>query len=721
MGLSVAALLTLTACGGEEEEKNCTTNSECPAEQLCILGDCRASEEATPDTTPPEETGESEPDVQDTTEDSGEECLLDEDCPEGKVCLQSSCTEQKQCESDSDCDSGYECIGGDCFEKKCRGPSDCSGDKVCNAGECEQPPEAKSCFVATSGGVITFKEEVQLQAFARDADGNGIPADFEWTSSDSSVVKIDSSGPVAIGEDKEGTATVTATLTSSGSECEGSAEFENPGDIESGNFRVTVTEVGSGNPIEGATVKVSGGAEADTNGAGVASLPLRNQGPMTVSVFADEYNYFTVTGVTSKDIKIPLSVKDGAGEAAGFKGSFDLSNIHSSGNFTLGLAGASFPGGLINLDIQSLLGKSFQTSVGFGGTTREIPLPGGIIGYGNVFGRSVDLKRTYYAETAEGGRLAWGLAGKVPSSRMFSAFQNGGGLAGILPIFNRFDHAAQPVDLQAKPLVTDSDDFDNDGNTTEKRPDYGAFKQLQLSPSVQQDLVTEVSITNFPSFSSGQKADTVILVGGAVQGNSGFLPLGISGTSDENSDGQPDARNLFLAPPHGSVTGSRYAIAALAVSSENGAGFAGSNTAELSTSIWTGQRLSKKTSLGTFPDASEGTVDRAARTVDVTEAHAGPLMRFQVVGQSRSWRIWSRGSSKGSGTYSGSIEIPNAPSGMSDPLGSADKILVDAISASANTDDLVSAGSVSVTDVGLITSSFSRTNLLSSSPSPSSP
>ena len=58
---------------------------------------------------------------------------------------------------------------------------------------------------------------------------------------------------------------------------------------------------------------------------------------------------------------------------------------------------------------------------------------------------------------------------------------------------------------------------------------------------------------------------------------------------------------------------------------------------------------------------------------------------------------------------------------MSDPLGSADKILVDAISASANTDDLVSAGSVGVTDVGLITSSFSRTNLLSSSPSPSSP
>lgn len=669
------------------EGTTCAGDRDCPANQMCNDGMCV----------------------------DRPECLIDSDCGDQEICLNGACTYSPDCQQDSDCDPGFECVGGQCFESICRGPDDCADGQFCDAGECVDPPEAASCFVAGQNAVISRNQQFRLEAFAVDQDGNGIPASFQWDSTNPAVADISANGQYAVGQGGTGTTTITASITGTNVQCDGEVVLTGQADVSPGDLRVVVIDAETGAGVSGADVVLSNGSSTTTNASGVATLS-DPQGVYHLSVFANDYNYITVRDLQAVDVRIPLSHKRGTGPVAGFTGEFDLSQISSTGDITLGLAGASIAGGLLDLDLQRLLGEPFMTHIeipGMGG--RDMPLPGGLVMYGQVFGFDLDFKRNYYANTSGGARIGWGLAGKVPANRLIQMFRGGGGgnagdvLTMLLPLFNRFDHGSQPLNLVEMPRVQDANDLDGDGNTTEMVPDYDSFPQVDLTPSVNQNLVTDVDVSNFPQMSGGP-ASVAVLVGGTILDGPGFVPLGISATNDQDGDGVPDTRRLTMAPPHGSLSGGRLGVVALAFE-PNQVGFQNGVQLpdEFSAALWNGQSVPTGIGLGTFPDASQGTIDDSTRTVSVT-ADAGPVFRVRLVGAERTWDVWSKGAPGTQGTFTHQIVVPAAGAGHTDLFASSE-IFVDAIAAQVTMDDLVRATGIGLRDAGLVATSFSRTKL----------
>lgn len=644
------------------------------------------------------------------------ECIFDMDCDEFEICLNGRCSYSPECTEDTDCLDGYECIGERCFEALCRGAEDCAPDELCDAGACvPQPVRIDSCFVATPSSTVSPGQNVQLSAFAIDSMGNGIAANFVWSSDDPAVVSV--AGSTAVAQNRAGVVKLTAALAGGMPiQCIGEVELNNVGPPPNmGQLRVVVLDADTNMPVVGAEVVVDSANTGITNASGVANL-LAPSGEYEVSVFSQEHDWVTVQGVRSQDIRIPVLPRSGTGDVAGFQGRFDMSQVASSGDFNLGLAGASIPGGLINFDLTTLLGDPFQTSISIPGQGDvAFPLPGGLTLYGRVFGFSINVKRDYYASTSGGARLAWGLAGKLPATELVGLFMNGG-IGGVgdvltllLPLFNRFDHAIKPMNLTPTARVVDAGDIDGDGDITELVPDYMNFPDADLAPSVSQQLVTSVGVSNLPDLTDGP-AEVSILLGGTQLDSVGFVPLGISAATDADGDGRPDVRRLTMAPPYSSLVGGRYAVLSIAFRTDalgagpNGVAFPD----EFSVALWNGQALPTTLQLGTFPDASFVFEDPARRELFI-DATAGPLYRARFVGQDRSWDVWSPGAPGVMGFYNHSLRVPNVPVGRADLFFTADKVLLDAIRTQIKIDDLLKPSGILLLDAALVSTGFSRT------------
>jgi hypothetical protein len=643
------------------------------------------------------------------------DCLVDDDCDEGESCFNGRCTRTPSCESDGDCPQGQECVGGECFDRVCSSDAECAGDRVCDGGDCVKPGQVAECFLGTTSGQISNNQSIPLEAYALDDEGNGVSVRFVWSSSNPSVASVNASGGSLVGGTMSGQTTVTARVAQQDVRCDGEAVFTNPGILQSGDARFVVTDAKTGKPVSNATVSIQGGTTQTTNGAGVVTVP-KPSGAYTVSVFASDYNYMTVRGLRARDIRLPLVGQSGDGPVAGFTGEFNTDDLHTTGDFTIGLSGASIPGGLLQVGVTELLGQPFNTEVSQ--FNAEVPLPAGTVAYGELFGSvQVDLKRKYYASTPGGTRLGWGLAGRVPASELFSIVRDSAGfgeaLATLLPLFNRFDHAIQPLQLTERPRVPDSNDIDGDGNTTEMRPDYDAFRSISLRPNVRQNLVTEVSVSNFPQLDGGQ-TDFAIFVGGHISRSAGFVPLGVSATTDDNDDGFPDLRQLSLAPQHSSLSGGRYAITALSFQPQGGGGGGGPSVAlpdEYSAALWSRQSLPNSVGLGTFPESSSGSVDQNAREISIT-ADAGPLYRVRLVGEDRTWEIYSTGPMASSGQFQHTVEVPPTASGVRDLFSrSGTRVSVDAIQSTVTIDDIAKATGVGLRRIGLVATAYNRSNL----------
>lgn len=667
----------------------CADDLECSASEICQQGTCEPRPE----------------------------CLLDQDCDAQEVCLNGRCSFSPECVSDADCASGYECIGDRCFESICRGPEDCQVGELCDGGLCvDPPPSVDRCFVATSSQTVSPGQRVTLDAFAVDMDGNGIAARFDWTSDDPTVASLISAN-VARAENKRGRARLTARLENSPIQCEGEVVLVNIGPATNAPFRIVLQDTQTGMPVQDAEVYVNGQLMPLTNNAGVTSGPVPAVRPYEVTVFSDLHDWVTVQNVNALDIRIPLNRRSGVGRIAGFQGRFDTSMLSSQGEFNLGLAGASFAEGLINFDLSRLLGDPFLTQISI--PTQgdiEFPLPGGLTIYGRVFGFALNIKRDYFATAPGGARLAWGLAGKVPVNDLIALFQGGGfGNVGdvlnlLLPLFNRFDHGVKPVVLDALPRVPDVMDIDGDGDFTERVPDYNAFPEHDITPSVRQQLITSVDVSNLPVLSDGP-AEFAILSGGTTLESVGYVTLGISATTDNNGDGRPDIRRLTMAPPYSSLVGGRFALFSVAFRSDAfGAGFGGLEFPdEFSVALWNGMTLPTSIQLGTFPDASTVNEDLASRTLLIS-GNAGPLYRARMVGQERSWDVWSLGGAGAMGSFNHVLVIPNVPAGKRDLFVNADKILLDSIRTQIpGINFLLTPAGIPLYNVALTSTGYSRT------------
>ncbi len=645
------------------------------------------------------------------------QCVIDSDCGEDEVCLSGRCSFSPECSDDADCREGFECVDGNCFEEICRGPEDCAPGELCDAGACVPPPRRiDRCFVATPDRTVSPGQRVQLEAFAVDDQGDGIAAAFVWDTSDPAIVSI--AGTFAEAGSTAGTALVTATAQLDGSTvlCDGQVALDNVGPAPmNGTLRVVVSDAETGGAVVGATVVVDGTVVLSAAG-GVASF-MRPNGDFDVSVFTDDYDYVTVLDVDAPDIVIPLTPRTGAGPIGGFTGSFDNSALSSTGEVALGLAGGSISGGLLNFDLGRLLGDPFVTPIQIPTQgNADIPLPGGLTIDGRFLGFRLNFKTTYYATVSAGARLAWGLAGRIPVADLINIVQNqqidgfGDALAIFLPLFNRFDHGFRPLQVTASQRVIDSVDFDNDGDTSERLPDYANFPSETIRPSVRQQLITQIDVSNLPFMTNGQ-AEAAVLLGGTLLQAPGFVPLGISATTDDDGDGRPDVRRLTMAPPYGSLVGSRYSVLAIAFLAQDVGGSQQTGVElpdELSVALWNGQQLPTAIQMGTFPNTAQVVYSEPARQFSLT-AQAGPLYRARMVGLDRSWDVWSRGPSGVNGTFTHTFTVPAAPMGFEDLVTSYEKITLDAVRTQVAIEGLLSANGVGLTDTALVSTGFSRT------------
>ena len=638
------------------------------------------------------------------------ECTFDDDCGEDERCIGGTCTYTPECKDDDDCSDQAECVGGECQAAVCRGNDECPDDELCDGGECVPPPVALSCEIVTSAQTIAPGQQVTLQAFAYDQDGNGVAASFNWSSSDEDVASID--GNELVGGSTAGTTTVTATLAGGDPvSCDGSPTFENLGPSQDDELRVGVVHMETGDPVEGADVHI-GDESAVTDDGGFAYLSDPGES-YDVGVFHDDFNYLTVQGVDEDDIRLPITPQTGTGPVAGFTGEFDDAAYQTSGDIELGMAGASLAGDLLDINLARLFGDPFYTEfdVPIADDMDAFPIPGGVTAHGEVFNFEIEGKQTYYVQSAGGPRLAWGIGGQVEFDELLGLFTDppedmGSAIGAILPLFSRFDHAQQPKVLEAMPRVLDVNDINNNGVTDEWLPDYQNFPEEDLMPSVRQDLTTHIDISSLPTFDDEQ-GEVAVLLGGTRAGQMGLVPLGISAVADEDGDGQPEGQTLYMAPPYGSAVGGRYAV--MAISFAPGGGGGGGLDGDFSMALWNGQTLPTEISMGTFPDSSDGSIDDADREVVVDEANAGPVFRIRMVDEERSWDIWTKSDDGVAGQFSGVIDIPEAPAGRSDLFDGGEQLLVDGVNTSVTIDDLVRADGVGLHRAGLVTTSFNRT------------
>ncbi len=680
--------------------QNCSDDSQCGIRELCSDGQCVEDTSCRAD----EDCSSNQRCSDDGVCVNRPQCLIDADCDEDELCISGRCTVAPECSENVDCPDGFECVGDICFETLCRGPGYCPDQQICDAGECVDPPITAECFVGTSNQIIVNGQNIALEAFAFDGNGAPIFANFEWRSSRTQTAAIN--GLSAVGGSSRGRAVVTAdAVLPNGTRisCSGDATLTNPGEPTAGSLRIIVTDLESSRPLDNVRVVVDGQNAGTTNAAGIVNTN-RPPGSFEVSTFHPNRDYVTVKNVNSATIRVPLKPISGRGAVAGFTGSFDFSQVHSSGTINLGLAGASLRGGLLDVNLAGLLGDNFNTDAnipGFGNL--ELPLPGGLV----LGGGPLQIKSEYYAQTSGGSRFAWGLGGRLPFLDLIQLFQGGGldgtnVLATLLPLFSRFDHAAVPRSFAASARVRDVNDIDNDGNTNERLPDYNNFPSITLRPDVPQTLASNVDISNFP-FLSGNAANVAVVVGGTLTAETGLVPLGITAIQDADGDGRPDTQRLSIAPNHGALVGSRYAVVAIAFSATQFNGqFA--LPEEFSVALWNGQNFATSTALGTFPDASSGSIMQ--RRVDFT-ADAGPLYRIRIVGNDRSWEVWDYGTPS-PGQFSHSMQIPQTPNGVQD-IWSGSDVFIDAIQSNTDLTGIVGSSGVGLENAGLVSSAFNRT------------
>jgi len=72
------------------------------------------------------------------------ECVLDDDCDAGFVCIDGSCVEvPPACEVDTDCPEGEQCVEGECVETppECIYATDCEAGEICDDGVCVDDPD----------------------------------------------------------------------------------------------------------------------------------------------------------------------------------------------------------------------------------------------------------------------------------------------------------------------------------------------------------------------------------------------------------------------------------------------------------------------------------------------------------------------------------------------------------------------------------------------------
>ena len=710
-----------TACVDSTCVFACSTDAQCDENESCIDSFCLPNEcsgnglAGCPDGERCDGNGRCEPYTscgdngdcaddefcQDNICEEAVACISDLTCGSGQICEQGFCRPATDCADNDDCDGDESCIAGLCVPFLCRGQDDCSAGEVCEAGDCIPVPDTAiaEVVILTRPSPIVSGSSLSFTAIAIDGGGAAIPgATFEFSSSRPEVGSF--SGAVLTGGS---TAGETEVVASAGGVDSLPVIVVNLGE-ETDSTRVTVVDARTAIPLLDAVIMVDGG-EFEVDVTGTADL---GDSSGTLHVFADGYDFATFLDVEAgTSVLAPLPPASGFAATGGFTGEMNYDRISTSGDASIGLAGAAIPGSLADLDLTNLLGDPVNTSVsipGVGG--QELPLPGGLVISVDFFGLG-DIKGTYFARSPDGFNFGWGLAGQVRIQELIDLFTGGGGgdiasiLGAILPLFESFDHDLQTYTSEALPLIEDADDFDGDGISEELVPDYDEFPGIDLEPHVPQAYRTEVVLTELPVI-GGEQTEIAVLVGGVVVDGVGFVPTGIGAANGPGGEVEPVV--VRMAPSHSGLGVGDFAVVALAFGS-TGAGFGPDGIelpADISVRIFTGTRLPERLDMGEFVALGAYEWDSEARRFSGPTTGTA-LSRISLVGRDSSWHVYGDGESS-------DFRLPMPPAAFDDPVSDA-FARVDAIEVSASYSDLISVGGADLLRLNAFATGFARSEL----------
>lgn len=702
----------------------CSTDAQCDDNESCIDNFCLPNEcsgtgiEGCPDGERCDGDGRCEPytacaDDGDCSDDEfcedgiceeANACISDLNCDDGELCLDGFCRPVQGCANDGECAADETCVGEFCVPFLCRGQEDCDAGETCEEGACIPVPDTTigEVVILTRPSPLVPGASLAFTAIALDGDGVAIPgATIAFASSNSDVASF--SGVILTAGTTRGETQVTA---SAGGVTSLPVTIVNVGDEADDTTRIVVVDAQTAIPLLDAVIVVDG-VEFVVDETGTADL---SDSSGTIHVFADGYDYATFMGVSAgSTVLAPLSPATGFAATGGFTGEMSYESISTSGDASIGLAGAAIPGNLADLDLTNLLGDPINTSIsvpGLGG--QEFPLPGGLVISVDFFGIG-DVKGEYFARSTDGFNFAWGLAGQVRVQELIDLFTGGGGggdiasiLGAILPLFESFDHGLEAYASEALPLVEDDGDFDGDGNTDELVPDYDSFPGIDLEPSVPQAYRTAVNLETLPVI-DGEQTEIAVLVGGVVVDGVGFVPTGISAANAPGGD--PETVILRMAPSHSGLGVGEFGVVALAFGNA-GAGFGADGIqlpANISTRIFFGSRLPEAIDFGAF--TTLGAYEWSAETRFFAGDPAGTeLVRVSLIGAEASWHVYADGAD------ASEFGLPTPPEGFDDPTVGA-FARIDAIEATTDYADLIGAGGASLMRLNDVATGFARAEL----------
>jgi|GEM_PF-2260928 len=625
------------------------------------------------------------------------DCRDSAECGPSGICFEACCL--RACAAAADCAGvpgceGFSCVcdQGACIPISCSSSGECGAGRSCVGGVCVEvrEVEARSCRLSPPWATLRAGDEVRFAIAAFDAaDRRIVPAPpFVLETSDFRRAVAD--GDLVRGGGEAGPVEVVAQVA--GTTC--SAEVLSLGERNPDRVRVAVVNALSRLPVEGARVQVEtalGPALATTDARGEASFERGSlPTPRTLSVFHEDYAYVTLVEIEEDDLFVPLLPNPDGPLAGGFSGAF-RSPLFEASRLNFGLAGASFPGNLLDLDAFVLVGPVERVEIDIGGARSADVSAGLVIGLGNTWfkqdyrvealpGACTDREAS--AEGRCGHRTAWGLAGGIPLEDVpFDAIQTGGEvdagklLAELLPHVRRLRSAVVPsLPIEFAPRV--------DG-----RPDWAALPRLDLEASMRLSLRVDLALPPLPS----DLVDGAIAVVGARVPQEGVVPLGLTGAVAEEGTrelfdavrGRRGVLDLRFAPQHGGIEGSDYVVFAIAVNLQGLSGGLPCTLDERSGCTPISGLVAPASSLpwGTVVDlsrlgflalADRAVFDPAHRRLDLgAPVEGATLMRLEVLSRGRVWHLYFA-PERGGVTFPVPADMPDRMEGSSASLQAMD-------------------------------------------------
>lgn len=487
------------------------------------------------------------------------------------------------CKSSADCPGDEICEDAVCRPQGCGSDNDCPNDQQCISGACEAAPQASavaSCQVLPEAALVKTGATKSFSVVAKDADGKTLAykGAVDWTVDESDRGAVVDG--VLTGGATAGAVKVQAKVGST--DC-APASVENFATPATDKVRVIVADIATQQPVSAKIVFNGDAAVEAADGVFEFDKPA---GAFDVHAFPaddgdDKFAWVSVYGTTSNDVLLYTKKTLAPARFTGHMTARSFDNLSDiKGNIRLALHGGSIAGNIFDIELSSLVGELVETKIDIAQLKDPVPLPEGtVIGLGEQMFRGAG-DNPFAIVSSAGVRTLWGLGGNAELTKILEAvgpainasggaIDIGGILTQLLPMLGRLQSGALTG------VVAEA------GKTTSIDGDDGLSK-LKLSTLLR--LRVDAELPELPRYKTKNKEgatvdmpfEGAVVLGGALNGTQGLVPMGLTAGIDENEDGKIDADDvagtpagkvaLRVAPLHSGMETSQYVVLSLAAS-----------------------------------------------------------------------------------------------------------------------------------------------------------